>query len=371
MYTELLRIIEGGLSKDTQKVYNYSKMLANKMSRDGEPKMSKMILDSLERNYLPMLSLDELSSTPTDTESRLSIVDVYYPSENEITPILSELSFNKVDDFVNMIKHQGDLYKNGIESNCSLMLYGAPGCGKSTIAKYIAKQIDLPLVIARLDALVSSLLGSTSKNIRKLFDFAASRPCILFLDEFDAIAKARDDQHELGELKRVINSLLQNIDSLSSSSILIAATNHADLLDKAIWRRFHTILEIDLPVEKEIKKMLKYFIGDFKTTLPLEDDQRMSKIVKAFSDSGKLSPADIQTIVNNAKVQVIIKSDSSLSVEDLLVQLFDFNNHDNGNIENLVKYLSDNGISQCAISNRLNISIRQIKNILNKEDNHG
>ena len=96
------------------------------------------------------------------------------------------------------------------------MLYGVPGCGKSTVAKYIAQQIGLPLVIARLDALVSSLLGSTSKNIRKVFDFADSRPCILFLDEFDAIAKARDDQHELGELKRVINSLLQNIDSLSS-----------------------------------------------------------------------------------------------------------------------------------------------------------
>ena len=135
-----------------------------------------------------MLSLDELSSTPVDAESRMSIVDVYCPTENEIKPILPELTAHKVDDFINMIKHQGDLYKNGVEFSNTLMLYGVPGCGKSTVAKYIAQQIGLPLVIARLDALVSSLLGSTSKNIRKVFDFADSRPCILFLDEFDAIA---------------------------------------------------------------------------------------------------------------------------------------------------------------------------------------
>ena len=103
MYTEILRIIEGGLSKDSQKVYNYAKILADKMSRDGETKMSKMILDSLERRYTSMLSLDELSSTPVDAESRMSIVDVYCPTENEIKPILPELTAHKVDDFINMI----------------------------------------------------------------------------------------------------------------------------------------------------------------------------------------------------------------------------------------------------------------------------
>lgn len=368
MYTEILRIIEGGLSKDAQKVYNYSKMLADKMQRDGEFRMSKMIMDSLEKRYTAMLSLDELSSTPVDAESRMSIVDVYCPTDSEIKPILSELAAKKVDDFIEMIRHQGELYQNGVDFSNTLMLYGAPGCGKSTVAKYIAQQLGLPLVIARLDALVSSLLGSTAKNIRKVFDFADSRPCILFLDEFDAIAKARDDQHELGELKRVINSLLQNIDSLSSNSVLIAATNHAELLDRAIWRRFHTILEIGLPGEDEIKEMMNFFIGDFKTTLPVDDYKKMAKLVKAFADKGDLSPADIQTIVNNAKVQAVIKSDSILSPEELLVQLYNFKNHDVGNAERLVKYLNEKGISQQLISDRLGISIRQIKNILNNKE---
>lgn len=368
MYTEILRIIEGGLSKDSQKVFNYSKLLADKMQRDGEIKMSKMIIDSLEKRHSAMLSLDELSSTPVDAESRMSIVDVYYPTAHEIKPILSEMAAEKVNDFIDMINHQGDLYKNGVDFSNTLMLYGAPGCGKSTIAKYIAQRLGLPLAIARLDALVSSLLGSTAKNIRKVFDFADSRPCILFLDEFDAIAKARDDQHELGELKRVINSLLQNIDSLSSNSVLIAATNHAELLDKAIWRRFHTILEIALPGENEVRSLLNYFIGDFKTSILINDDKKMIKLIKAFSDKGDLSPADIQTIINNAKVQAVIKSGSILSAEELLVQLYDFKNHDVSCVEGLVKFLNENGIAQQLIADRLGISIRQIKNILSKKE---
>lgn len=132
----------------------------------------------------------------------------------------------------------------------------------------------MPLVVARFDAIVSSLLGNTAKNIRKIFDFADHKPCILFLDEFDAIAKARDDQYELGELKRVINSLLQNIDSFAKQNILIAATNHPELLDKAIWRRFNTVIEIGVPQDEELVRLLKTFVDDFNTDLRLMKKMR-------------------------------------------------------------------------------------------------
>ena len=100
------------------------------------------------------------------------------------------------------------------------------------------------------------LLGSTAKNIRKIFDYASRRECILFLDEFDVIAKLRDDKNELGELKRVVNSLIQNIDAFSNDSILIAATNHHELLDPAIWRRFTTIVSLEKPQKGEIERLL-------------------------------------------------------------------------------------------------------------------
>jgi SpoVK/Ycf46/Vps4 family AAA+-type ATPase len=114
--------------------------------------------------------------------------------------------------------------------------------------------------------LISSFLGSTSKNIRALFDFAAKTPCVLFLDEFDAIAKLRGDSQELGELKRVVNSFIQNLDTLGSHSIVIAATNHQELLDSAVWRRFSYRLALDFPTAELREKMWTSFSGTLDFT---------------------------------------------------------------------------------------------------------
>ena len=347
MYTEILRIIEGGLAKDTKKVYSYSKLLAEKMGKDGDSRMSKMIMKAIENRMATTITMDELLTTPVDQESRLSIVDVSVPSVDSTPIVLPKLIDNKIADFINVVKHQSQLIQKGVETSNSLLLYGSPGCGKTTIAKYISEKTGLPLVVARFDAIVSSLLGNTAKNIRKIFDFADNKPCILFLDEFDAIAKARDDQYELGELKRVINSLLQNIDSFAKQNILIAATNHPELLDKAIWRRFNTVIEIGVPQD------------DFTT-----DEKKCDKIAKLLI--GK-SPSDIKTIINNAKAKIVISNRDILQYEDVLIELFEFNNRGNLTVDGLVEYLNDNGVPQAAIADRMGISLRQVRNYLNKQ----
>jgi SpoVK/Ycf46/Vps4 family AAA+-type ATPase len=365
MYTEILRIVESGLLKDTKKVYNYAKLLADKLDKDGNDRMSKMILKVIDSKKATTVTMDELLTTPVDQESRLSIVDVNIPYANDDIPIvLPKLIDNKIADFINVVKHQSQLAQKGVEMPNSLLLYGNPGCGKTTIAKYISEQTGLPLVIARFDAIVSSLLGNTAKNIRKIFDFADNKPCILFLDEFDAIAKARDDQYELGELKRVINSLLQNIDSFAKQNILIAATNHPELLDKAIWRRFNTVIGIGLPREDEIVKLIKTFTNDFDTDFNT-DDKKLDKLAKLFVEK---SPSDIKTIINNAKARTIINDRNTLQYEDVLIELFEFNNHSiNLTIEKLVEYLNENGVAQSVIAERMNVSLRQIRNYLNKQ----
>src|SRR5690554_6192914 len=177
-------------------------------------------------------------SIPVDSESRSVLADIIYPSENEVKVILSHNNETQLRSYINSYKHADQLNALGLGISNTLLLYGPPGCGKTKSAYLVAKEINLPLVVARLDSIISSYLGTTAKNIRTLFEFAQRIPCVLFLDEFDAIAKARDDQNELGELKRVVNSLIQNIDSMNSDSLLIAATNHENLLDVAVWRRF-------------------------------------------------------------------------------------------------------------------------------------
>ena len=364
MYTEILRIIEGGLAKDPSKVFSYAKLLADKMNKDGEEKSSKMILKLIEKKEpANAVTMDMLMMAPVDNDSRMSIIDVELPSKSELNIVLEPLLQNKIHDFVNAVKHQNKLIGFGIETSNTLLLYGKPGCGKTTVARYISEQTGLPLVIARFDAIVSSLLGNTGKNIRKIFDFANDKPCILFLDEFDAIAKARDDQHELGELKRVINSLLQNIDSFSKNNILIAATNHPELLDKAIWRRFNHIVEIGMPKENEIADLIKKFIDGFKINF-VDDKKIYDRLVKLFE--GK-SPSDIKTIINNAKTQAVIHGDEVLTYDELLFEIFEFNNHGVVSFDRMVEFLNDNGISQTAIAEKMNVSLRQVRNYLNKQ----
>jgi SpoVK/Ycf46/Vps4 family AAA+-type ATPase len=144
-----------------------------------------------------------------------------------------------------------------------MLIYGPPGCGKTQLAKYISSETSLPLITARADSLISSYLGSTAKNIRQLFVHAMSRPCVLFLDEFDSIAKMRDDNYELGELKRVVISLLQNIDAMGKDHVLIAATNHEHLLDPAIWRRFAYRIKLSEPDPVARGAMARAFFGAY------------------------------------------------------------------------------------------------------------
>src|SRR5690606_18619651 len=121
------------------------------------------------------------------------------------------------------------------------------GCGKTHLARYIASAVGMRLYSVSFDALVSSFLGETASNVRQVFSFASANRCALFIDEVDAIGKLRDDANDLGELKRVVISLLQNIDRASTRSLILAATNHPHALDVALWRRFEVAWELPFP----------------------------------------------------------------------------------------------------------------------------
>ena len=133
----------------------------------------------------------------------------------------------------------------------SLLLCGPPGVGKTMSASWLAQELSLPLMTLDLATVVSSYLGKTGTNVRAALDFAQQAPCVLLLDEFDAIAKRRDDDRDVGELKRLVTVLLQTVDEWSPTSLLVAATNHGELLDPAIWRRFDLTVEIPLPTREQ------------------------------------------------------------------------------------------------------------------------
>lgn len=167
-------------------------------------------------------------------------------------------------------QHRRDLLGSyGVEPRHRILLAGAPGNGKTSLAEAIASELMVPLFVVRYEAVIGSFLGETSSRLKKLFDFVRTHQCVLFFDEFDTLGKERGDEHETGEVKRVVSSLLLQIDSLPSHVVVVTATNHPELLDRAVWRRFQLRLELPAPTSKQSEAWLKRFQEKFGQPLGL------------------------------------------------------------------------------------------------------
>ncbi len=286
---------------DGVKVRNYAALLAEKLAADGEEGSAqrlRKILDDRARQLHPA-RLNQQPTLPVDGESRFPLLEPVSVSEKVEEHLFTDSQRAFVEDYLAVVRSKGELEKKGVSAGTNLLLYGPPGCGKSHLAMYIAHKLALPMYLARLDGLISSFLGSTAKNIRAVFEFASRMPCVLLLDEFDAIAKLRDDQQELGELKRVVNSFIQNIDTVARDIILVAATNHEQLLDPAVWRRFQYLLHIDLPDFEQRAAVWKLYSGELNWG---------HKELKALADlSEGFSIAAIEAAATRVKQQVITR----------------------------------------------------------------
>ncbi|MEZ4479899.1 MAG: AAA family ATPase [Dehalococcoidia bacterium] len=289
---EVLKLVEAGLQRDPAKVSRYADLLASKLESNGDPASARLLRRAAVPTSAANLRAAKLvpkSLAPVDTESRISVADVTRPEPDSARLVLDHEPREVIEDFLDTFRSRSELLQAGLGASGHMLLYGPPGCGKSRTAQFVAGTLGLPLVTARLDGLVSSLLGSTAKNLRALFDFVDQTPCVLFLDEFDAVAKKRDDHQELGELKRVVNSLLQNIDALPEGIPVIAATNHPHLLDPAVWRRFEFHVVIGMP-DRSARAQL------FRMHMPPQfaADDSAIECLAALSDG--LSPSDINVV---------------------------------------------------------------------------
>jgi SpoVK/Ycf46/Vps4 family AAA+-type ATPase len=192
----------------------------------------------------------------------------------EVTPrrrleelVLADSSRQRVKELIEEQLRADVLRGHGLEPRHRALLVGPPGTGKTTLAEAIAESVAVPMFVVRYESMIGSYLGETAARLKRVFDYARITPCVLFFDEFDAIGKERGDTHETGEIKRVVASLLMQIDELPSYTIVIAATNHPELLDRASWRRFQLRLHLPMPGERELAEFVARLLESFGESL--------------------------------------------------------------------------------------------------------
>lgn len=309
----LRQLIKAGATGDSEAFRRVSESIIE----DERHKQHHLLANDLEKilygEHLQQSPKDVhrlIPSAPIDKERGFPLLDIKQPQRSLEEIILPEENIAALDELLEENRRSDTLRSYGLKASNKVMFYGPPGCGKTLAAEVIAFELDRPLAIVRLDALVSSFLGETAANLRKVFDFVADHPMVVLFDEFDAIGKERGDSGEHGELRRVVNAVLQMMDAYQGESLILAATNHEHILDTAIWRRFDEIIEIPLPTAGLIRQLLKLKLRGVRRQFELDDEE----LVTCFTNK---SGADIERVVRRATKRMILRNQEFLSIKDI------------------------------------------------------
>ena len=255
--------------------------LVESLAQEENAKGHRILAERLTKALQPAVARPLMSETFRQNGGNGQYKDFIY----EISPERSLDSLVLRDDLCSQIKevaeeqHRAELlHAHNLRARNRLLFVGPPGNGKTTLAEALAHELMYPLLVVRYESLVGSYLGETSGRLKNLFDFTKTQRCVIFFDEFETLGKERGDTHETGEIKRVVSSLLLQIDDLPDYVVVVAASNHPELLDRAVWRRFQLRVELPAPTQAQLAR----FIGDFEARSAIALGYTSEELAKQF-----------------------------------------------------------------------------------------
>lgn len=308
----LRQLIKSGIEGNTEAF----RAASEEVIREERLKQHHLLANDLERllygrsRDLVRSPSRPMEKPPVDRERNLALLDLREPVRRLDDVVLSDETRSAVEEVLKEQHNQERLASYGLRAADRLLFYGPPGCGKTLTAEIIASELGLPLAIVRVDAAVSSYLGETAANLRKVFDFAAANAAVVLFDEFDALAKERADEAEHGELRRVVNAVLQMMDAYVGRSVLIAATNHEAMLDVAVWRRFEEVLVFERPDLEQLRRLLALKLRGVRREFELED----SAVTALFKG---MTHADVERVLRRAIKDMVLEGQEFLTKRHL------------------------------------------------------
>lgn len=308
------------------------------------------------------LRSEGVAAIPVDRDSRLQLLRHEPQGSLSYEPIWTEAIAEQLNQIASEHKRSDELLNKGLAPARTAIFTGPPGVGKTMAARWLATQLDRPLLILDLSAVMSSFLGRTGTNVRHVLDYAKGVSCVLLLDELDAIAKRRDDSQEVGELKRLVTVLLQEIDDWPEGGLLLAASNHPELLDPAVWRRFEMQIEFELPSLPAIEQAIRLFIDD-STSLKATWCTALAELMHGESFS------DIERELKILRRQAILQD---CPLEDLFPRLVrqHIDGQSKADKKDIALRLTEAGMSQRAVNELTGISRDTIRKMNRSGEPH-
>lgn len=291
----LIALVKAGTAGDKRGV----RMATEAIIAEENAKQHRVLADRLTK-ALQANGHGSQPAPPNDSAGRgRDFIAEIIPHRQLGSLVLGQDNIQIISEFVEEQQRAGLLKSHGLDPRHRVLLVGPPGNGKTSLAEAIAEALAVPFFVVRYETMIGSFLGETAGRLKRVFDYARTTPCVLFFDEFDAVGKERGDIHETGEIKRVVTSLLMQVDDLPSYTIIIAASNHPELLDRAVWRRFQLRIVLPSPTPKELTQYFKQFLYGLRKKPQITATALASRL-------GLMSYAEAEQFVLDVRRRVIL-----------------------------------------------------------------